>query len=263
MFGNSRCSVAPSDCTRLHPTARRGRLLMISGGKRRVAPHVATECYSKGGSKMTKKGIYAAISCMAVTVLSGCAPGLMIDPHDPGCTDTHSLCIVHAPDNCLTCTTQADEKVARRTATEYCLARNYGPPILQKMPDSYDGWRGLYEFSFRCSPSPGSSPSTQSRSTYQQTQPTFHVAPQSSDVGSQPAGSAGSAPCSIGDGYQTVRFSDGAVYSGSFKSCRPLAGPAQYQQGSTVLNGYAEPVDDRTVRLRSGNSEATITLQIR
>jgi len=74
--------------------------------------------------------------------------------------------------------------------------------------------------------------------------------------------SNGAASCSIGDGYQTVHFSDGATYSGNFKGCRPLPGPAQYQQGSTVLNGFAEPIDDHTVRLRMGNAEATITLQI-
>ena len=73
--------------------------------------------------------------------------------------------------------------------------------------------------------------------------------------------SKGATPCSIGDGYQTVHFSDGATYSGSFKNCRPLPGPAQYQQGSTVLNGIAEIIDDHTVKLKMGNAEATITLQ--
>ena len=98
-----------------------------------------------------------------------------------------------------------------------------------------------------------------------QPQPTYQAVPtpaQPAYVAPSTTTSAGSAPCKIADGYQTVRFSDGAVYSGTFQNCRPLAGPAQYQQGSSVLTGYAEPVDDRTVRLRSGNNVATITLQI-
>lgn len=74
--------------------------------------------------------------------------------------------------------------------------------------------------------------------------------------------SSGHAPCSIRDGYQTVHFSNGATYSGSFRNCRPLPGPAQYQQGLTMLNGYAEPIDDHTVKLRTDNAEVTITLQI-
>ncbi len=74
--------------------------------------------------------------------------------------------------------------------------------------------------------------------------------------------SRGRAPCNIGDGYQTVHFSDGATYSGSFQSCRPLAGAAHYEQGTTVLDGYAEPIDDHTVRLKTESAEATITLEI-
>lgn len=74
--------------------------------------------------------------------------------------------------------------------------------------------------------------------------------------------SHGRAPCTIGDGYRTVRFSDGATYSGSFESCKPLPGPARYQLGATVLDGQAEPIDDHTVRLKTRNAEATITLEI-
>jgi len=72
----------------------------------------------------------------------------------------------------------------------------------------------------------------------------------------------GHAPCTIGNGYQTVPFSNGAVYSGSFMNCRPLPGPAQFQQGATALNGLAEPIDDHTVRLMTENAEVIITLQI-
>ena len=66
----------------------------------------------------------------------------------------------------------------------------------------------------------------------------------------------------MSDGYQTVQFSNGATYSGSFQSCRPLPGAARYEQGSTVLSGYAEPIDDHTVRLKTGTQELTITLEI-
>jgi hypothetical protein len=74
--------------------------------------------------------------------------------------------------------------------------------------------------------------------------------------------SEGRRPCNFGDGYQSVRLSDGAVYSGSFKNCRPLPGPAQYQQGSTTLNGNAEPIDDRTVKLTTANAVVTIALEM-
>jgi len=74
--------------------------------------------------------------------------------------------------------------------------------------------------------------------------------------------SSGVAACGVADGYQTVRFSDGSAYSGSFQNCLPLPGQAQFQQGSTVLGGYAEPLDNHTVRLRTDTGEVTITLQI-
>jgi hypothetical protein len=89
-----------------------------------------------------------------------------------------------------------------------------------------------------------------SRATFDGGRPTFNTE------------SYGHAPCSIGDGYQTVHFSNGATYSGSFSSCKPLAGPAQYQQGLTSLSGYAEPIDDHTIKLRTDAAEVTITLQI-
>lgn len=74
--------------------------------------------------------------------------------------------------------------------------------------------------------------------------------------------SKGSAPCTIGDGYQTVNFNNNSSYSGYFKSCRPLAGQAKFVQGSDVITGYATPINDKTVELSSGNQTVTITLQI-
>jgi hypothetical protein len=161
----------------------------------------------------------------------------------------------------------------RVLARDYCEHKNLGPPDIRKTGTSAHG--SIYDsnaYRFTCgTPKSGLGPTEGMPPTLSSAQPTYGSGqgayqPVQPAVGSsQPFSkntSSGSAPCSIGDGYQTVRFSDGAVYSGSFRNCRPLAGPAQYQQGSTVLTGYAEPVDDRTVKLRSGNSIATITLQI-
>ena len=72
----------------------------------------------------------------------------------------------------------------------------------------------------------------------------------------------GKPACKIGGGYQTVTLSNGAAYTGPFKSCRPLPGSAHYQLGSTVLIGYAEPIDDHTARLKTETQEVTITLEI-
>lgn len=74
--------------------------------------------------------------------------------------------------------------------------------------------------------------------------------------------STGRAPCTIGDGYQTVRFSDGSVYSGTFKGCEPQPGPAEYRQGTVEIRGVAEPLSNAMVRLRSETAEVTIRLEI-
>jgi hypothetical protein len=97
--------------------------------------------------------------------------------------------------------------------------------------------------------------------------PTFVLPPPAAGpsgltAGSVALSSSGVAACSVADGYQTVLFSDGSVYSGSFQNCRPLPGQAQFQQGSTILSGYVEPLDDHTVRLRTETEEVTITLQM-
>jgi hypothetical protein len=72
--------------------------------------------------------------------------------------------------------------------------------------------------------------------------------------------SRGEAPCTIGDGYQTVRFDNGASYSGNFKDCKPLSGPAVYIQGTEKITGYATPIKDNTVVLKFDGGEVTITV---
>ena len=72
--------------------------------------------------------------------------------------------------------------------------------------------------------------------------------------------SSGRAPCLVADGYRTVHFDNGAMYSGSFKDCRPLSGRATYGLGSVHLAGYATAVDDHTVVLNDRDRTATITL---
>jgi hypothetical protein len=210
---------------------------------------------------------FCAVSCIGVAVLSGCAmPRVAGGYLDPGCTA--SPCTVSDP---VFYGLFGSVENVRAAARDYCAGKGYGPPEIwldpsQTLVDQIHDNRYL----FKCSApkSSATSPSgavTSVQPTYQVAQPTYQVVQPTYQVAqpkSATTSSEGRASCNIGDGYQTVRFTDGAVYSGSFKGCKPLAGPAQYQQGTTVLNGNAEPVDDRTVRLRSGNSVATITLQI-
>ena len=75
----------------------------------------------------------------------------------------------------------------------------------------------------------------------------------------------GEAPCTIGDGYQTVRFDNGATYSGSFKNCRPLAGPAEIVTAEGKFSGNATPVgaNSDTVVLKFSGGEVTVTVVTR
>jgi hypothetical protein len=158
--------------------------------------------------------------------------------------DFHTAASVCVP-NCALFVRDGDARspTARR--------RIVGPPVIQWVGYT-TGDPNAYFPSARAVPLPQSAAAI-----------TSSVAAGSGSVASSIATqSRGMAPCSIGDGYQTVHFSDGAVYSGSFQNCRPVAGPAQYQRGSTALSGYAQPIDDHTVNLRTDAAEVTITLDI-
>ncbi|MBF0422998.1 MAG: hypothetical protein HQL73_08400 [Magnetococcales bacterium] len=70
----------------------------------------------------------------------------------------------------------------------------------------------------------------------------------------------GTAQCNITDGYHTVTFDNGASYSGNFKGCHPLAGPAVFVHQGQTVRGKAEPIGGDQVRIRFDGGEVTITV---
>lgn len=72
--------------------------------------------------------------------------------------------------------------------------------------------------------------------------------------------SRGTSECSHGDGYQTVVFSDGSSYSGNFKDCVPLEGPAKFKKGEVELVGHARRGPGGMI-LKTSTHEVTISLR--
>jgi hypothetical protein len=83
------------------------------------------------------------------------------------------------------------------------------------------------------------------------------------DGASQPSvrhGTTSVSPCNVDQGG-VVRFPDGSMYKGRFDGCRPLPGPAVFRQGDIEIRGYAQPLGDGTVRLKSDTHEVTLSLR--
>jgi hypothetical protein len=70
----------------------------------------------------------------------------------------------------------------------------------------------------------------------------------------------GTAPCTLSDGVNTVRFSNGAVYTGRFVNCRPVSGPGKYVYQGQTFEGHFEAMDNGSVRYAT--SEYEIVIQV-
>lgn len=87
-----------------------------------------------------------------------------------------------------------------------------------------------------------------------------HAEPVAASSSATAGGSRGTATCDHANGYHTVSFSDGSSYTGHFADCKPIPGPARFEKGSVVLDGYATRGPGGMV-LKTATHEVTISLR--
>jgi hypothetical protein len=68
------------------------------------------------------------------------------------------------------------------------------------------------------------------------------------------------APCTVGDGYQTVNFDKNTSYSGYFLDCHPQSGNAVVIKDGQKITGYAEAIGNDQVNLKY--SEGSVSIKV-